>query len=252
MQNKPYFIIGDPHGCINELQDLVYNTQANGPEQIIIVGDLVDRGPDSAGVVRFCRENKLKCILGNHEEKYLRYRNHELKRVKDPKYKNPMKFSQDKLDVYNSLTLEDFDYIEQMPLYLKLGNMVVCHGGINKTALETPKKEIIRRRYVFPGSLAMAPLGHDHKAPAGSVFWSEVHTGPESVIYGHNVHSLTDIKIDNPVPGVFCYGIDTGCCFGGKLTAMVLDDSFDEPFYPNLIQVQSRKTYFNQNRVFDD
>ncbi|GDY14921.1 hypothetical protein LBMAG53_37990 [Planctomycetota bacterium] len=59
--------IGDPHGWSDRLQQVV----DQAPDRIVVLGDLIDRGPDSRGVIRICREleerGRLRCILGNHE-----------------------------------------------------------------------------------------------------------------------------------------------------------------------------------------
>ena len=72
--------------------------------------------------------------------------------------------------------------------------------------------------------------------PPGARPWAEVWPGPESIVYGHMVHGLEEPRIDRPVEGVTCAGIDTGCCFGGRLTAYVIETG-------EVVQVQARATY---------
>lgn len=70
------WVIGDVHGCAKTLQALVYRIRAIAPDEpIVIAGDLVDRGPDSAGVIQFCIDNAIECVLGNHEQMMLDYCN---------------------------------------------------------------------------------------------------------------------------------------------------------------------------------
>src|SRR5437763_5214603 len=69
-----YFIIGDIHGCYNELRDLLDKAALNSDDQIIAIGDLVDRGLDSASVVEFFRDTpNADSIMGNHERKHVRW-----------------------------------------------------------------------------------------------------------------------------------------------------------------------------------
>ncbi|MFL5299524.1 MAG: TIGR02452 family protein, partial [Anaeromyxobacteraceae bacterium] len=66
--------------------------------------------------------------------------------------------------------------------------------------------------------------------------WAQAWTGPASVVYGHRVHSLDAPRWDEPVPGVACAGIDTGCCYGGRLTALLLPSC-------EIVQVAARESY---------
>ncbi len=73
-------IIGDIHGCIEELNVLIDKINLQPSDTLYFIGDLIDRGPDSVAVVKKCYslslEYKVKLILGNHEEKFLRYLKH--------------------------------------------------------------------------------------------------------------------------------------------------------------------------------
>src|SRR4051812_578872 len=67
-------IIGDVHGCLDELKDLLDVAATEGmPEQIILVGDLVAKGPDSQGVLQFARQRGIRAVLGNHDAKVLTF-----------------------------------------------------------------------------------------------------------------------------------------------------------------------------------
>jgi bis(5'-nucleosyl)-tetraphosphatase (symmetrical) len=63
--------------------------------------------------------------------------------------------------------------------------------------------------------------------------WAEAWTGPENVVYGHFPQRLDLPKRDEPAPRVVCLGIDTGCVYGGRLTALVLPTG-------EIVQVPSR------------
>jgi serine/threonine protein phosphatase 1 len=77
--------------------------------------------------------------------------------------------------------------------------------------------------------------------PKDTKYWADVWSGPYSVVYGHAVHSLVDPRI-TVNDGVITVGLDTGCCFGGRLTALLLP-SFD------FVQVQARRTYWSMPDV---
>lgn len=70
-------IIGDVHGCLDELKELINKLELSSADHLFFIGDLIDKGPDSVGVVKYVYElSKLYStvlILGNHEEKFLRF-----------------------------------------------------------------------------------------------------------------------------------------------------------------------------------
>ena len=76
MANDPRTIlIGDVHGCIDELQDLLREVGfVPGEDRVVLVGDLVAKGPDSQAVVQLCRERGFEAVLGNHDAFLLRIR----------------------------------------------------------------------------------------------------------------------------------------------------------------------------------
>jgi calcineurin-like phosphoesterase family protein len=69
----PIVVAGDVHGCLAQLKKL-YIRVKNNKKQLFLVGDLIDRGPDSIGVIDFVRKNNIKTVLGNHEKMFLEYK----------------------------------------------------------------------------------------------------------------------------------------------------------------------------------
>jgi hypothetical protein len=72
--------------------------------------------------------------------------------------------------------------------------------------------------------------------PEGAQEWMHTWKGPEHVVYGHAVHSRKNPRVDRPQPGIEVWGIDTGSCFGGKQTALVLETR-------EIFQVQATKSH---------
>ncbi len=239
-------IIGDVHGCIDELLELLNKTKyAPGDDRLIFLGDLVDRGPDSAAVVKLVRELKAECLMGNHEEKHLRYRRHEARVATQPGYVNPMKpYNEKRLAEYHSLRDEDWNFLEKLPYFIRLdSHMALVHAGaMPSISLEHQKpNHLMRLRYINKATGKMVSLNEINSIidPDEMIrnydFWADIWTGPEILIYGHNAypevrHSLrvlwdacdvTDSTIKSGV-GIRAIGIDTGCCFGWKLTALVM------------------------------
>lgn len=243
-----FIMIGDIHGCLDEFQELVAKVAPRPGDRVFCAGDFMDRGPDPAGCVRFAREREFSAVLGNHEEKHLRWRRHEDRRASDPKYKNPMRpMTPERRAEHEALTAEDIAWLRALPLTLEPApGWILVHAGLfpHKTIEEQVKdkelgSKIIRLRWVDDEG-EFVPLEDDTAldGPPGSHPWMSVYDGKYNVVYGHAVHGLKAPRIDERPQGVKTYGIDTGCCFGGRLTALVLEDgqvSFE--------QVQAKRAY---------
>jgi len=233
--------VGDLHGCLEEFDELMATIEYN-PDQmrVVLLGDLVDRGPDSAGCVRRAKELALECIMGNHEDKHLRWRAREQRRLASGK-PNPMRpLSRDKLTVQASLSDDEFEWLNKLPLKCHLfDNVWAVHGGCQPrfSLEEQPPTQIIRVRYVDDQGAPKA-LGENFSQPPNTKYWSEVWTGPESIVYGHCVHSLDEPRLDIH-DGYYCLGLDTGCVFGGNLTA-----AFFKPEGIEYVQVKAKKEYY--------
>ncbi len=238
MRDPKIVIVGDVHGCLEEFKELLDKVNyIKNYDRVILVGDLIDRGKDSAGVVKFCREMKFEAVMGNHEAKFLKW------------YNNQSVSTYDKLPHYTQFSDEDINYIFHMKPYIKLDDkLVVIHGGLRPgLPIEEQKTNDLQYlRYVnsdqkFVSLKKIAKVG---KEKADAHFWTEFWDGPESVIYGHNVNSLTEPRIEEVSPNVWCYGIDTGCCFGGTLTALVFD-SINGP--KHIVQVKAKQVYYQSH-----
>jgi bis(5'-nucleosyl)-tetraphosphatase (symmetrical) len=248
MKNSRTIVIGDVHGCIAELDELLLKVEYRvGKDRLVFAGDLVDRGPDSVAVVRRARELEAECVLGNHEDKHIRFAKWTKKLKSGEVTKHPMKFDEHKTKIQSGLSEDDIRWLKELPLYIRLGKFngrkfVVVHGGLEfNKPIEKQPKNMMRIRYVnqktgiFMGSQY---IGHQ---PEGSQYWSELWSGPESIIYGHAVWAM--VRTDSFPGGYTCYGIDTGCCFGGTLTAMILPEKGAFEF----IDVKAKEKYYDYN-----
>lgn len=212
------FVIGDVHGCLEELDELLALIDAHRQHRVIFVGDLVDRGPDPAGVVRRIRELGSECVLGNHDEKHLRWAKHEARRKLDASYKNPMRpLPADHLAQHEALGESGLAFLASLPHKIDLGDgWVIVHAGVapNRVFAEQKAAVLLRCRWVDErGAMIGSPT-----PPPGAVHWATVWGGPENILYGHHVHDLAEVRIDRNA-GTTCVGLDTGCCFGGRLSA---------------------------------
>jgi hypothetical protein len=241
-------VCGDLHGCLDELQALLRACHYKPDcDRLVFVGDFLDRGPNPIGCLRLVRGLGAECVLGNHEEKFIRYRRHELRRARDPRYRNPVRsFDAEKLAQYVQMEEADFDFMEAWPLYLELGrygddDYVVVHAGFEpgKPLHKQEASHAVRIRWVDANDRYVSMEPGNFKQPKGSVPWTDRWNGPFNVIYGHAVRSLGSPFVTGKlIPHGFrrCFGIDTGCVFGGRLTAMVLPGA-------QFVQVPARRAY---------
>jgi diadenosine tetraphosphatase ApaH/serine/threonine PP2A family protein phosphatase len=218
--------IGDVHGCAVEFEELLNALELDEVDRVIQVGDLVNRGPDSHRVVELARIYEVESILGNHEVRLLRYHREGRKdQLKD--YDWP---------TIGQLTKEDWAYLESLPKF-KYGadsNLVCVHGGFlpdipwQKQDIDTITSiQVIDKK----GRAAKRSDATD------GIDWADCWSGQPFVVYGHT-----------PRPNVLerpgSIGIDTGCVYGGHLTAYVTDDK-------SLVQVRAREAYAHSKRLPD-
>lgn len=218
-------IIGDVHGCLAELVELCALLRADGVHRIFHLGDLVDRGPDSAGVVKYCRENRIQGIMGNHESSLLALNEKVRSHYFDPRTLTPDK--QIRVKILQAMKREDIAYLKLLPKLHALDefNTVLVHGGLwPNRSLWHQDRSILYLQVIHPdrpgdvrwtsreGSYTLAQSRAEGFAP-----WQELYNGNEQVVYGHSVFEEPNIH-GNTI------GIDTGCVYGGKLTALVLPE----------------------------
>ena len=217
--NGRLIAIGDIHGCKLEFAELLDRIAPESGDRIVLLGDLVNRGPDSPGVIDLARQCRAVSLLGNHELRLLKYR-----RTGDRKYAK-----EHDLETAGSLRPQDWAYLEAMELTCEEPelNTVFVHGGFlpGEPWRRQPAEVVTRIQVVDregrPQRRADAP-----DAPA----WADCWSGPPFVVYGHTPRW-------EPYKLKWSVGIDTGCVMGGLLTAYLLPDR-------SFIQVKARQKYF--------
>ncbi len=205
------FIVGDVHGCAEDLESLLGRAGfRSGRDSLVLCGDLIDRGPDPRGVIEIARRCNAIAVLGNHEEKHIRYR----RKTEAERQRMPMPHPSTHL----ALTDEDFDWMDRMPLTVSLGGRItVVHGGFSRDVPRTrPTLQACRVRYVSVDTGNYLPLSDGITRPPRAVHWTEMYRGRKPVIYGH--HSYLEAHWTQNGKAAWTLGLDTGCCFGGSLT----------------------------------
>lgn len=206
-------VYGDLHGCLEEFQKLHKRINPQKDDTEVCVGDIITKGSHSLETLRYIQENGILSVLGNHEDKIIRY----LKHRESPK-KNPIILDNDEQQIVDNLTAKDIDFLYSFPLFLRFNNITIVHGGLqNSMVLENltnrDYQKLIRLRYLDQdGHFVM--YGDETE---NSVFWADVYDGNQGfVVYGHQW--FDEAKISN-----YAIGIDTGCVYGNKLSAVIFD-----------------------------
>lgn len=204
---KRTIFIGDVHGCYLELKQLVEELRLSEQDRVIMLGDLINRGPDPAGVVKLVHEYGFETLMGNHEYHYLsNYKKHK------PYH-----------SLYESIGPELHEWIRNLPAYIEDEHFIAVHAGlIPELPLSRTHREILLNVRTWDGK------GKDMKSPKNPP-WYELYTGKRPVIYGHWASQGLTIRHNT-------MGIDTGCVYGGSLTALILEKR-------RLVQIPAKEVY---------
>jgi hypothetical protein len=245
------FIIGDIHGCIEEFNELLDILAPTSSDQVVLCGDLVDKGPHSAAVVtraRQLRESGVPVVLvmGNHEEKHSRFRTRRLSGADVTALKGHGEMS----TITRDLTAEDIWFLNTAVLFHRLPQhgALVVHAGIPLSLQHLPSspqdlsslsrkeedrlKLVLRIRYVRPSTGSMVSLGQEQD---GDAYWADVYDRRFGHVYfGHEPFMG---ERDGRFP--YATGLDHGCVFGGRLTAAVLTEGREVEF----VSVPARTRY---------
>lgn len=243
---KRILAIGDVHGCLNELRALLDKVAYDpSDDHLVFVGDLIDRGPDSPGVVRVVRGLQriapVTVVRGNHDDNAVRFVQRVVRAGLTGK-PNQMKAPHpSRMAEWAALTIGDVGWLSELPVVAAVApNWLAVHGGFEDKQLGEQKDDkVMRCRYLDAQTGKMVSLKETDALdqPPDTVWWTERWRGSDNVVYGHAVHDLKDPRVDQ-CGDVQCWGIDTGCVFGGRLTA--IDISRDKP---TVWQVQAERSY---------
>ncbi|WP_234538637.1 polynucleotide kinase-phosphatase [Streptomyces shenzhenensis] len=211
----PFDIVGDIHGCASELEALLAKlgyTDGVHPEgrTAVFVGDLVDRGPDSPGVLRrvmsMVRSGNALCVPGNHENKYGRH-------LKGRKVQHTHGLAEtvEQMDRES----EEFraqvrEFIDGLVSHYVLdgGKLVVCHAGLPEKYHGRTSGRVRSHALYGETTGETDEFGLPVRYP-----WAEDYRGRAAVVYGH-----TPVPEATWLNNTIC--LDTGAVFGGKLTAL--------------------------------
>ena len=202
-------IVGDVHGCATELDALLDAVAFSCGDRLDFVGDLIARGPDSLGVLDIARKTGALVVRGNHEQKLLEWQGSRDQWMRGTgAAKAPI--GKMHRDLARSLRPVDWSLLRSTKVSLDLPEhgVRVVHAGVDPAVPfdEQDPDTLMRIRTV---------VEHGRPRGEGHVLWGLRYAGPPHIVFGHNAAPGLQIH-------AWATGLDTGCVYGGRLTAMVL------------------------------
>lgn len=265
-ERLPLFIVGDVHGCAQELSDLIRLAKKHIDKfQLVLVGDLFTKGPDPVGVYEQIHDHKALCIKGNHDWALWSII-HQLQRRS---FHSLSEHTKQTLHLVRYHKRAIFDLLcnlphaycteivpfTQHPSWEARYPMTIVHAGIDplRGLRESSERILLTARYlkwdnkgdekklvVVPSSSRLEALNAQNGTippPVERFRWHELYKGPDLIVFGHDAKQGLFRKT-LPSGRPICVGIDTGCTYGNSLTG----------YFPELdlaIQVRAQRKYFD-------
>jgi predicted phosphodiesterase len=207
-------VVGDIHGCYDELMDLLNQIEFDAGDRVVSVGDLITKGPKNREVLDlFMADQRFSCVMGNHDLALRRRWNGEKFKLKDAQKVTHKEFSKKAREHYVA-------YLNTVPFMIDLGTHLVVHAGLRPgVELHSQTSEDLTE---------LRSLGK-HREKRDGPAWYESYDGEKVVLFGHWPAS-------EPRRGKKAIGLDTGCVYGHRLTAFVIETG-------ELHSVPARQTY---------
>jgi hypothetical protein len=217
-------IVGDVHGCVDELTRLIDELAIDERDRVVSVGDLVGKGPDGAGVVRLFRERGYDAVLGNHDHKLLSWSRGEAERPLPRSHRRDAE----------RMRADDWRWLGARPLWRQVPEheVIVVHAGL------VPGVPLDRQRDEHLMNLrSISRDGRPSKRADGGKPWASLWKGPELVVFGHD--AMRGIQ-----RWPHAIGLDSGCVYGGALSALVLPEL-------EIVSVRAARGYAQKSAVAD-
>lgn len=206
-------VVGDIHGCYDELMKLLDEVNLERKDRVVSVGDLISKGPKSREVLElFMTDARFSTVIGNHDLILRRRWSGEDVELK-PAQKETHKELKGEKDKYAT-------FLNTLPFVIDLETHLVVHAGLR------PNVELHSQT---TGDLTrIRTLGPDRESEEGTP-WYHVYNGEKTVLFGH-------WPAEEPRRGPRAIGLDTGCVYGHSLTAYIIEtDEF--------VSVKAKRAY---------
>lgn len=197
-------IMTDVHGCSREFRELINLVRPDySDDTFVFLGDAIDRGPDDWGVLeqlaqlRWLLEERFIWIMGNHEQKLL---DRHPKKKKLPAY--------DRHDILYFLPV-----IRELPYYAENEHSIFVHAGYGMNPKKNTHKFMLEDRTVLKGQ----------RKYSGKLYFAG-HSPIPYVTYVDPYGNMSRVETGMELPEHGAIFLDTGCCIGGWLSALVIED----------------------------
>ena len=206
-------VIGDIHGCYEELIELLERVDPQRHDLVVATGDMTRKGPDPVRCLTLWQKRSYLSVRGNNEEKLLQLaKARALRKLFLPR--------EDRAVLRKRGLLS---FIRRWPLVIDIPRLsvAVVHGGFLPRTTMTEKSiarsaaAITRLRWIRRQGREWCSVGQSRESNE-DVLWAEVWKGPRTVLYGHT-------PLRRPRRDRRAIGLDTGCVYGGWLTAAIFD-----------------------------
>ena len=193
-------VVGDLHGCYDELMDLLNQVAFGADDRVVCVGDLVTKGPKSREVLDlFMSDQRFSSVMGNHDLALRRKWNGEKIKLKESQKPTHKALKKDKQHYVR--------YLNSLPFLIDLGSHLVVHAGLRPgVELHSQTTEDLTE---------LRSLGKDRASRSGPP-WYDEYDGDKVVLFGH-------WPAPEPRVGKKAIGLDTGCVYGHRLSAFIIE-----------------------------
>ena len=206
-------VIGDIHGCFDELTDLLRLIKLKRGDRVIAVGDLIAKGPKNREVLDlFIDDARLSSVIGNQDREIRQYWRGEPVKLTEAQKKAvaQLDFNRDRYAAY----------LRSLPFMIDLGSHLVVHAGVRPG---------VRLKHQMAADLTgLRTMGANPSSKFG-LPWYRVYRGRRIVLFGH-------WPSDKPRIARRAIGLDTGCVYGGRLTGYIIESK-------QFVSVPARRVY---------
>jgi len=247
-------IVGDVHGMLHALEALLGLLAIRPADHVVFLGDLINKGPDSRGVLSLVRSlrdqgHDIVLLMGNHEERLLRYH----RRCSNGQGTDVA--SPPRLDAFlTSLSEDDLQFLQSAQLWHRLprSGALAVHAGVPPNISWLPLPDQLpalnhRQRMHAQQLLRVRQVNADgnmirlENATPADHFWAEVYDGRFGhVFFGHHAFA----EDSQPRRFVHATGLDLGAVYGNRLAAAILEPGSA----PVFVTVPAPRAYATWNR----